>query len=231
MKFAGLSVWGDSIAKGVIFDEARGRYAVCRENCLQRLSREDGISIENHAVMGQTSDVGLERMCAAGENGELEEGRVAVIEYGGNDCDLDWRAVSEHPEREQFGKVPLERFVRNLAGMVARAREAKMLPVLVTPPPLVARRYFDWICRGLNGENILKYLGDVDHIYRWQENYARQVRALADALNVCLVDIRTRLLEGGDLEEMMCVDGIHPNARGHECIYEMVEPMLAAHGV
>ena len=222
MKIAGLNVWGDSIAKGVVFDEARGRYAICRDNCLLKLSREAGVPVENYSVMGQTSDAGLERMCASG----LAPGRVAVIEYGGNDCDLDWRAVSEHPERMQYGKVPLERFVRNLTEMVRRAREADMLPVLVTPPPLVAQRYFDWVRKGLNGENILKYLGDVEHIYRWQANYADHVRALAEKLNVRLVDIRGRMLEGGRLEELMCLDGIHPNARGHEVIYQTVVPML-----
>ncbi len=222
MKFAGLSVWGDSIAKGVVFDEARGRYAVCRDNCLQRLSREAGISVENYSVMGQTSDAGLERMRAGG----LKPDRVAVIEYGGNDCDLDWRAVSEHPEELQYGKVPVERFTENLAEMVRRAREAGMFPVLVTPPPLIAQRYYDWICRGLNAQNILRYLGDVDHIYRWQDNYAEHVRALAERLNVKLVDIRERMLAAGRLPELMCVDGIHPNAAGHELIYQTVAPML-----
>ena len=55
MNFAGLSVWGDSIAKGVVFDEERGRYAVCRDNCLSKLSRDAGVRVENHSVMGQTS--------------------------------------------------------------------------------------------------------------------------------------------------------------------------------
>ena len=222
MKIAGLNVWGDSIAKGVVFDETRGRYAICRDNCLLKLSRETGIPVENFSVMGQTSDAGLERM----RTGGLAPGRAAVIEYGGNDCDVDWRAISENPEQVQYGKVPLERFVRNLTEMVRRAREAEMLPVLVTPPPLIAQRYFDWVRRGLNGENILKYLGDVDHIYRWQEEYANQVRALAERLNVLLVDIRSRMLESGRLDELICVDGIHPNAKGHEVIFEAVAPLL-----
>ncbi len=222
MKVEGLSVWGDSIAKGVVYDESRGRYAVCRENCLTRLSREQGIPVENHSVMGQTSEAGLERMCAGG----LKPGWAAVIEYGGNDCDLDWKAVSEHPEEMQYGKVPVERFSENLKQMVRRAREAGMLPVLVTPPPLIAQRYYDWICRGLNRENILRYLGDVEHIYRWQDNYAQHVRKLARELGVRLVDIREKLLAAGKLPELMCVDGIHPNARGHELLYRAVVPML-----
>ena len=222
MKIAGLNVWGDSIAKGVIFDETRGRYAICRENCLMKLSREAGIAVENYSVMGQTSDAGLERMRAGG----LAPGRVAVIEYGGNDCDIDWRAASEHPEVFHDGKVPIERFTQNLTEMVRRAREAEMLPVLVTPPPLIAQRYFDWVRKGLNGENIMKYLGDVERIYRWQENYADHVRSLAEKLSVKLVDIRSRMLESGRLEELVCVDGIHPNEKGHELIYRTVAPML-----
>ena len=222
MNFASLSVWGDSIAKGVVFDEERGRYAVCRDNCLSKLSRDAGVRVENHSVMGQTSEKGLERMVPEA----LTAGEIAVIEYGGNDCDLDWKAVSEHPEQMQYGRVPVERFVENLTEMVRRARAAQMLPVLVTPPPLIAQRYFDWVSRGLNRENILKYLGDVEHIFRWQANYADHVRALAEKLGVRLVDIRSRMLESGCLGELMCVDGIHPNARGHELIYEAVAPLV-----
>ena len=217
MNFASLSVWGDSIAKGVVFDEERGRYAVCRDNCLSKLSRDAGVRVENHSVMGQTSEKGLERMVPEA----LAAGEIAVIEYGGNDCDLDWKAVSEHPEQMQYGRVPVERFVENLTEMVRRARA-----VLVTPPPLIAQRYFDWVSRGLNRENILKYLGDVEHIFRWQANYADHVRALAEKLGVRLVDIRSRMLESGCLGELMCVDGIHPNARGHELIYEAVAPLV-----
>ena len=62
MKLRGLSIWGDSIAKGVVFDEARGRYAVCRDNCVTRLSREAGVEVENFSVMGNTTEQGLRRM-------------------------------------------------------------------------------------------------------------------------------------------------------------------------
>lgn len=221
MNYAGLSVWGDSIAKGVIYDETRGRYAICRDSCLMRLSRDDKITIEKNSVMGQTTENGLSRMRAD----SLKPGEVAVIEYGGNDCDLDWKAVSEHPEGPQFGKVPVDKFTRNLAEMVRRARNADMLPVLVLPPPLIAQRYFDWVSRGLNRENILGYLGDVEHIFRWQANYADHVRGLAEEMNVPLVDIRSCML-AGDLNELMCIDGIHPNAQGHAVIYNAVAPLL-----
>lgn len=222
MKIAGLNVWGDSIAKGVVFDEERGRYAVCRDNCLMKLSRETGVTVSNHSVMGQTSENGLDRMHAE----SLHPGEVAVIEYGGNDCDLDWKAVSEHPEIRQDGKVPLEQFGRNLSELIKRVRNAGVLPVLVTPAPLIAKRYFEWICRGLNRENILKYLGDVEAIFRWQEAYADCVRRVASEMKVYLVDIRSCMLETGRLDELMCIDGIHPNAAGHDVIFRSVVPLL-----
>ena len=129
MSNAILSVWGDSIAKGVIFDEARGRYAVLKDSCLSRLAREKGVFVENHSVMGQTSENALERM--RGE--DLKPGEIAVIEYGGNDCDLDWQAVSDHPEIPQFGKVPLAKFAQNLKELVRRVSASGAEPVLVTP--------------------------------------------------------------------------------------------------
>ena len=76
-----IYVWGDSIAKGIVMDEARGRYRISKENCLTRLEKESGVEIHNFAVMGNTSAQGLERMNAGMPN----EGGVAVIEFGGND--------------------------------------------------------------------------------------------------------------------------------------------------
>ena len=217
-----LSVWGDSIAKGVVYDESRGRYAVLKDSCLSRLAREKGVLVENHSVMGQTSENALARMRPE----DLKPGEIAVIEYGGNDCDLDWQAVSDHPEVPQFGKVPLAKFAQNLKELVRRVGAAGAEPVLVTPAPLISQRYFDWVSKGRSSENILRYLGDVEHIFRWQDGYAQCVRSVARELGVRLVDIRSRMLSSGSLDELICVDGIHPNAAGHALMYDAVAPLF-----
>ncbi|HIS85723.1 MAG TPA: SGNH/GDSL hydrolase family protein [Candidatus Faecivicinus avistercoris] len=222
MKLRGLSIWGDSIAKGVVFDEQRGRYAVCRDNCVSRLSRDAGVEVENFSVMGNTTEQGLRRM----EGQPLKPGNLAVIEFGGNDCDLDWAAACEHPEVEQYGRVPLEAFGENLRAMVRRVRDGGMIPALVTPPPLVAQRYFDWVSRKLDKARILNYLGDVEHIYRWQERYALMIRRVAARENAMLLDVRDWFLSQARFTDLMCVDGIHPNARGHELLFERFSGLL-----
>ena len=57
-----ITIWGDSIFKGVIFDETRGRYAILRDNFVTALSRMLGIPVDNRARMGLTSAGGEEEM-------------------------------------------------------------------------------------------------------------------------------------------------------------------------
>lgn len=214
-----LHVWGDSIAKGVVYDETRGRYVICRENCLALLKAAGLAEIHNYSVMGHTSQNGIERLSSV----DIRPGQIAVIEYGGNDCDLDWKRVSDSPDQRQYGKIPIEIFRKNISLMVQKVRDSGGEPVLVTPPPLNANRYFRWISRNLNAENIMKYLGSVQTIFDWQKAYADCIAGLAKNLNVFLADMRSVFQ---DTEAMMCIDGIHPNAKGHEAMYSAAADML-----
>ena len=97
-----------------------------------------------------------------------------------------------------------------------------MEPVLVTPPPLVAKRYFDWVSRNLNPARILDYLGDVEHIYRWQERYALMIRNVAREENARLLDVRDAFLAQPRMTDMICIDGIHPNEKGHAMLFDVL---------
>lgn len=210
----GISLWGDSIGKGILFDERRGRYAIYADNLISVLKRRLSMPVENHALMGSTAAAGAERMARA----ELREGSLVVIEYGGNDCDMPWPQISENPEGEYQPKSSMDEFWQAMSYMVERARARGAHPVLVTPPPLDAQRYFKWVSRKLNPGQILRYLGDVQYIYRWQERYASAVRAMAGELGCALCDMRDQFLAARDLRGLLCVDGIHPNASGYGLI-------------
>ena len=217
-----ISLWGDSIGKGVIYDEVRGRYAILKENCVNLLSKKLNCAIENHAVMGATASQGVERM----RDDFLHEGGLAIIEFGGNDCDMPWKEISENPEKEHLPRATVEEFTRSMLTLVGKVRSAGMEAMLVTPPPLDADRYFSWVARGLNADAILSFLGDVQHIYRWQERYAVAVRDVAAKTGCRLLDLRDAFLDVRSLSDYFCVDGIHPNARGHELLARTAERRL-----
>lgn len=216
-----LQIWGDSLLKGVVFDELRNRYQILRGNCVQRLAALLPCPVENNALMGCTAPQGLELLRAC----EAQPGGVAIIEFGGNDCDLDWAAVAADPEADHQPKTPPEEFESKLEECVERARQAGMQPMLAVPTPLHAQRYFDWVTKGLDRGAVLRFLGDVERIYRWQERYALLVCRAASKLGCPLIDLRSAFLAVKGYERLLCVDGIHPNEEGHAL---MLETMRAA---
>lgn len=223
MQIEQISIWGDSIGKAVVFDEARGRYAICRDNYALRL-REEGLAVENHSVMGYTVCQAAQKLREA----DMRPGGVAVIEFGGNDCDLDWSAVSENPDVYHEARTPLGVFKDTLGEMVKKVRAFDMHVVLVVPPPIDAEKYFAWVSKNLNPRAILKYLGDVQHIYRWQERYALAVNEIGRRLGCTMLNLRDAFLAARDFKSLLCVDGIHPSGRGHQIIWQEAFSLLAA---
>ena len=126
--------------------------------------------------------------------------------------------MSENPEKEHRCKTPLDQFRQCIIDMVGMLRKKTIRPVLVNLPPIDPERYFKWITRGLNSQNILNWLGDVHHIYRHHECYNLCIMSLAGSLGCDLIDIRQPFLLQNDYTLFLCEDGIHPNQRGHELI-------------
>ena len=213
-----IVLFGDSAAQGIVLDE-NGQYKVSRSGCVRLLKRK-GYPIRNYAVHGYTVLKGLESFRSLA----LEPGSVCLIEFGGNDCDLDWDAVSAHPEVFHDGKVPIASFRIQLSRFAAEARTRNLTPVFVTPLPIMSDRFYRWVCKNRNAENILHYLrDDVESISRWQERYAIAVREIAAAEGCPLVDVRNFMLNQLDYPLLMCEDGIHPNEAGHAVLAELID--------
>lgn len=217
MKPEKLCIWGDSIARGLMYDNENQKYTLCRDT-FERALRAIGVSVRNYAKPGCTSDAALDIF----KRSELTENSVAAIEFGGNDSDLVWSEVSEKPETEHAALVSLEKFKQNISNMVLGARNAGMRPVVVTPLPVVAERYFKWVSKQLNENAILKYLGSAQYIYRWQERYAYAAMEAARAVDCPIFDLRGLFLGRKDFADLMCIDGIHPNPAGYALISEAV---------
>lgn len=212
-----LLLWGTSIGKGVVYDENRRRYALAKDRCANVMTAA-GLQVENHSRMGATIRDGLSDFMET----ETRPGEIAVLEYGGNDCDLDWQVVSDHPECRQEGKTPLSAFQELLTEFVRRVRARGMQPVLVDPPPLVSRRYYEWVCQNRDADAIARYLGDIENIARWHERYARVIERTARQQGCLLADLRGLFLDQPHMEELICLDGIHPNENGQRLMGQRV---------
>ena len=213
-----LTIYGDSILKGVLYEN--GRYVLSR-GWEERLAEHLGLCVTNRARFGGT----LPKALASIERDtsvSAAEPEYALLEFGGNDCDFDWKAVSDAPEAEHLCRTPPQQFADCVRRAVRLLRESGRTPLLSTLPPIHAERYLSFLCRGgLSRENLVRFLGDVQRIYRWQESYSALVGRLAREEDTPLIDLRGPFLrDRRPIDALLCTDGIHPSREGQALLYQ-----------
>ncbi len=208
-----LYILGDSISCGVMYNAQAARYTLFR-GTFDRVLRAQGVTVKNYAKPGCTSAMGLD----VAAKSEPLPGGIALIEFGGNDSDLKWAEVSNRPDDPHSALVPIPEFENAMRSLIRQARSRLMTPVVSLPLPVVPDRYFNWISKGLIRESILRYLGSVEHIYRWQERYAFSAQRVAYQEHCSIFDMRGLFLNQRSYGDLMSNDGIHPNAAGYALI-------------
>ena len=213
-----VTVYGDSILRGVRFQD--GRYVIDR-SWEQRLAETFGLQITNRSRFGNTIGKAMPRIEKDSETPCAGE-EYAVLELGGNDCDYDWAEVADAPEAAHDCKTPPEKFMAAYRRAIRLLRDSGRKVILATLPPVNSERYLRFLCRdGLSRDNIVRWLGDVEHIYRWQESYSRMVEQLAREEKVPLIDLRGAFLRDFRRPEaLLCADGIHPSMQGQGLIFD-----------
>jgi len=219
-----LTIYGDSILKGVLYEN--GRY-VLERGWEERLARLRDLRVTNRARFGSTLPKALARIEKDAQTEAAEE-EYALLEFGGNDCDFDWKAVSDAPEAEHVCHTPPQEFADCCRRAIRLLRGSGRTPLLTTLPPVHAERYLSFLCRGgLNRENLVRFLGDVQRIYRWQESYSELVEQLSREENTPLIDLRRPFLQDRrPIEALLCADGIHPSRQGQELLYQAFSAAL-----
>ena len=212
-----VTVYGDSILKGVLLED--GKYVVDRE-WEQKLAARFGLRVTNRSRFGGTLPKAMTRI--EKDSGSSAEGEIALLEFGGNDCDYDWTAIAAAPDKAHECKTPPARFMNCYRRAIRLLRGSGRTPVSVTLPPINAELYLGFLCRGgLSRENIVRWLGDVQRIYRWQESYSQMVEQLSREEGTLLVDLRRPFLQDTrSPAALLCADGIHPSRLGQGLIYE-----------
>lgn len=215
-----ISIWGDSILKGIILDESQSRYVVLKNNCVDRFAQETNAIITNHASFGMTTVKAFERITRSLERRPPVAQDIILVEFGGNDCDYHWAEISEQPDKEHLPNTPIDKFAEVLQSIIEAFKSFSIDPILMTLPPLEPTRYFNWISKGLSKENILKWLGDVNKIYRWQEAYNEIIVDTAQTQGLRLINTRNKFLTADHFADRLCADGIHLNEAGHDTLLD-----------
>ncbi len=213
-----ITIYGDSILKGILLEN--GRYTINRE-WEESYVKNYGSSVKNRSRFGCTIQKALS-LIRRDSARRCEGEEYVLLELGGNDCDYCWPEIAAAPEQSHDCKTPPALFMRSYREAVGLVRDSGRTPILVTLPPIHSERYLSFICRdGLPRENILAWLGDVEAIQRWQAKYSDMVEQLAQEEDVRLIDLRGAFLQDKrGLEELLCIDGIHPSRSGQGLIYE-----------
>ncbi|WP_223068933.1 SGNH/GDSL hydrolase family protein [Paenibacillus caui] len=214
-------VSGDSISKGVIYDEARSKYVILEDNYVSLLQNKLKGAIRNTARFGNTLMKGIVNLR---KDVLKDKPNIVLIEYGGNDCDFNWNEIAVKPDSEHFPKTDFSMFEKMLTETIEFLKNQQITPILMNLPPLNADKYFKWVS-GNNPDaemNIMKWLGSVTKIYWWQERYNSIILKVSEMTKTKMIDVRGAFLEHPDFTKFLCIDGIHPNKDGHRIICEKV---------
>ncbi len=224
-------IYGDSVMKGTVLDSSF-HYRAVMDDTLKLFRNLFHVEAENRSRFGITVNKGYDIL-----KSDLSSGRKAeytLIEFGGNDCNYKWNEVSLDPEREHIPYTVLNSFMDTYKAMIRAIKANGSKPILMTLPPIDAERYLDFLTRAETGNDknrLLKFLGDVQMIYRFHESYSHAVEIIANENNCDLVDVRSYFLDKHNYRSLMCIDGVHPNENGYSLVLQAFTDFAKSKGV
>ena len=222
-----LLIYGDSIRRGITYSSELGRHKLCAGYALESLSAI-GYEVKNRCRMGATILRGIDILEKTLD--ECDKDTVVLFEFGGNDCDHDWHAVSEHPRDAHAPHIDEQTFTRSYKSAIARVRERGATAIMANMIPIDADRYMHTISKSNSYENILSWLGDSSMLYRFQEHYNRIVERLSTEADCPMIDLRGAFLLSHDYKALISEDGIHPTESGHDLIERSLRDFLLGYG-
>ena len=224
MKHMKITALGDSLTKGVVFNE-KNKYAILDRGFINIIGDRLGWDIKNYGKFGCTIDFGQQVVERHSE--EISASDYTFLEFGGNDCDFNWGKIADSPSVEHQPKTVLDTFKEKFVGLIEKVRALGSTPIIISLPPIDSEYYFSFLCRFMNGEqreNVFNWLGgDVNVISRWHEMYNRALFEISRLVQAPIIDITTPFDKfQGAMRTLYCQDGIHPNAEGHRLIADSI---------
>jgi len=216
-----IVAYGDSITKGVVYDNEKSKYMFVKENFTKIIGNKIKGVVYNEGKFGNTIMRGAQKMY----NDVIKKSPdMVLVEFGGNDCDYNWEDIAKNPNMEYKPKTDIIVFRETLLTMIDTLKINNILPVLMTLPPLDHLRYFKWIAKedSFAEKNILQWLGTKDRIFTLHNSYSKMITEVANETGTVLIDLRSEFLKYSDYSQFLCKDGIHPNIEGQSLIATVI---------
>ena len=121
-----------------VLDAETQRYSSLKKEITEWIS--PSTALHNFSVMGSTIQKGLSIITR--HTDQLASYQNVFLEFGGNDCDFDWSAVSERPQAHHEPHTPLKQFEALYTKAIQLIQEKKGNPILLTLPPLEPKRHY-----------------------------------------------------------------------------------------
>lgn len=219
-----ICLFGDSVAKGIGYDEASQRYIHTDHSFLRLFCAAQGLELLDHARFGCT--LAKAQRLAETHWKDASESQATFFMLGGNDCDYDWAAVAQDPNPDRPCSTPMDSFLEGYLDLLARIKMNGGHPVLLSMVPVVSRKYYAWITARHGEAGIRQFLLFPEHIEHWNERYNLALYQIAGQSGVPLIDLRSPLLARKDIGDFYCPDGIHPNQAGHTLLFKACQGSL-----
>ena len=205
-----IYLFGDSITYGAWDIEGSGWTARLRKYLDEVQLKDDSkyYLCYNLGIPGETTDglVGrFDRELSARER--LGEEAVFVFAFGAND--------SVHVPSMNGFRVPEDRFIRNMKAAIDSARTVSKNIILANITPVD-----EAVCASRYGAK------DKVRLNKNVERYNDLIAAIAQEKMVPAVDVYRPFVDSVP-KVLLSEDGLHPNEKGHQLIFELVRDALS----
>ena len=225
-----IFAFGDSILKGVAMykDPAKSgsvKYHILSDSFVSICEKDFGKSISNYARFGSTILTGKRNFDTHLK--DINPGDIVVFEFGGNDCNYNWKEISDDADALHLPATTIDEFKHTYCQMIEDVRSKGARPILLSLPPIDHEKFIAYAARGCNMDGIYKWLGGrLEYISVWHEKYNLEIFKMGMEKKVDVIDITSTFTDHHDYSKFLCEDGIHPNGAGHALIGEALRNQL-----
>ncbi len=195
-KIKSICIFGDSTAWGA-WDMEKGGWVNRLWFYLAKREDENYVEVYNCSISGGTTETILARFES---ETKIREADALIFQSGGNDSYLKGK--------NGLNQIPLDKFKDNLEEIIKRARNITKNIIFIG-------------CENVDESKTAPvFWEDIYYLNAEVKKYNEVMKSVCEKHNIPLIDI-FGLLNNEDFD-----DGLHPNAIGHEKIFQKVKNFL-----